>query len=573
VVTAAGALGSPDTTIVTFVIQQPVLVVSPTSINHLVNANSGATFHDTLHISNSGTGSLTWTAATDSSWVTFGNAASGSAPSNLALTITPGTRPAGTYTAHVTITAPGATGNPATIPVTLTVYQPVLAVSPASVIDSANTGTTTTRSATLTVTNTGSGTLTWSATESPSASWLSGPPISGSAPGSVALTLNPSPSGSPLAVGTYTTTVVVTSPEANNSPINVPVQFLIRQPVLSVTPGAVSDTATLGVSPTKTATLTVTNGDGGTLAWRDSVARDTIWLGLLPGSANAPGTITVSLNPANLQAGMHKDTVLVMSSGATGNPARVPVQFNILRTPELPTGLGQFKSDGTTPIPVGGVTNEAAVTFKATVTDLDAGNMLKIQVEVKTVGTGFTNTATTTSTTAVTSGSVATAAVSGLADDSAYHWQARTCDQNNRCSGWVRFGGNPDFYANPIPEPPAAPTNLGQFQADSSTPIPTTTGHTGGLLTTTVVLKATVTDPDPGDLISIQVSVTGGLNTYTATGSAVSSGNVSIARVPGILVGTALTPINYTWKAQACDQTGRCSTFVSHGGSPDFIAP
>ena len=50
--------------------------------------------------------------------------------------------------------------------------------------------------------------------------------------------------------------------------------------------------------------------------------------------------------------------------------------------------------------------------------------------------------------------------------------QVRTCDQTNRCSGWVSFGGNPetaaDLYANPIPELPAAPTNLAQFQSDGT---------------------------------------------------------------------------------------------------------
>ena len=264
------------------------------------------------------------------------------------------------------------------------------------------------------------------------------------------------------------------------------------------------------------------------------------------------------------------------SAGATGNPARVPVRFDILRPPELPTGLGQFKSNGTTVIPIGGVTDESVVTLQATVTDLDAGDMLKIQVEVQPVGTTFTNTPTGTSTAAVASGSVATVAVGGLVDDIGYHWQVRTCDQTSRCSGWVSFGGNSetaaDFYANPTPEFPAAPTNLAQFQSDGSTPI-STGGHTGGIATVTVVLKGTVTDPDPGDLITLQVEVTNGLTTYTATGSAVLTGNTSTATVTGVAVGTALTPISYTWRAKACDQTGRCSTFVGHGGSPDFLAP
>src|SRR5207245_1657244 len=285
--------------------------------------------------------SFTWTATNKKPWVTV-SPTSGPENTTVTLTLHPDTLSVGLHADTVVVTAAGALGSPDTTIVTFVIQQPVLVVSPASVTDSANVGTTATRSAALTITNTGGGTLTWSATESPNASWLSGPPSSGSAPSSMTLTLDPSG----LAAGIYNTTVVVTSPEANNSPINVPVQFRIRQPVLNVTPGSVSDTATLGVPPPKTATLTVTNGDGGVLAWRDSAAQRSAWLGLAPASAGGPGSITVSLNPANLAAGTYKDTIIVTSTGATGSPARLPVQFHILRPPGLPPGPGTVNSNG-----------------------------------------------------------------------------------------------------------------------------------------------------------------------------------------------------------------------------------
>ena len=34
-----------------------------------------------------------------------------------------------------------------------------------------------------------------------------------------------------------------------------------------------------------------------------------------------------------------------------------------------------------------------------------------------------------------------------------YHWRARACDQSNRCSGWVAFGGNTDQNPSNILNP------------------------------------------------------------------------------------------------------------------------
>src|SRR5260370_2644851 len=89
----------------------------------------------------------------------------------------------------------------------------------------------------------------------------------------------------------------------------------------------------------------------------------------------------------------------------------------------------------------------------------------------------------------------------------------------------------------------------------------------------TFVVKATVTDPDPGALITITVQVTDGTNTYTFTGPAVPSGSVASVTASNLPTGlTVLTPASYTWKAQACQGT-QCSAFVSHGGTPPFLAP
>ena len=131
---------------------------------------------------------------------------------------------AGTYTANVTVAAPGVAGAPATIPVTLTVTAPAppaLAVAPASLSFAATVGGSAPAAKTLAVTNTGSGALSFTAADD--APWLGVTPASGSAPGT--LTVTASPAG--LAAGTYSGAVTVTAAGASGSPKTIPVTFTV----------------------------------------------------------------------------------------------------------------------------------------------------------------------------------------------------------------------------------------------------------------------------------------------------------------------------------------------------------
>src|SRR5207302_559041 len=105
------------------------------------------------------------------------------------------------------------------------------------------------------------------------------------------------------------------------------------------------------------------------------------------------------------------------------------------------TDTAQFQSDGVTAIPVGGTASGRSVIFKATVTDPNPGDQLRLEVEVKPVGTAFNGVVTGTGPT-VANGTVATAAVAGLSDNTAYHWRSRAVDQTSRASAWAPFGNN-----------------------------------------------------------------------------------------------------------------------------------
>ncbi|MGH7752585.1 MAG: hypothetical protein ACREN5_07190, partial [Gemmatimonadales bacterium] len=173
----------------------------------------------------------------------------------------------------------------------------------------------------------------------------------------------------------------------------------------------------------------------------------------------------------------------------------------------------------------------------------------------------FTNTPTATGT-AVASGATSSVSVTGFADDTDYHWQYRTIDQTNRTSGWVSFGGNLESAADfrvAVPQDPNSPAGLGQFESNGTTPIPV--GGTLPILDGGVIFKGTVSDPDPGSSLSLQVEVrpisAGFSNVATNSSGPVASGAQATVSFSASLL------TSYHWQARVCDQTSRCSGWFS----------
>jgi hypothetical protein len=111
----------------------PILSVSPSGLGFTaaVGVNPPA---QSLTITNVGQGTLTWQATDDSTWLSV-TPASGTAPSTLTVNVNVAGLAQGTYQGSISITAPGATGSPQGIGVSLTVTAAVAptvtAVSPA----------------------------------------------------------------------------------------------------------------------------------------------------------------------------------------------------------------------------------------------------------------------------------------------------------------------------------------------------------------------------------------------------------------------------------------------------------
>jgi glucose/arabinose dehydrogenase/PKD repeat protein len=204
----------------------PALAVTPSSLAFGATAGGSNPATKTLSVSNTGGGTLAFTATDDAAWLSV-SPGSGSAPADLTASVNIAGLAAGTYTATVTVTSTGVSGSPKLIPVTLTVsppQPPALSVTPASLAFTAVEGAAAPPAQSLAVANTGGGTLSFTTTDD--ASWLAATPASGTAPGSVSVSVN----AAGLARGTYTGNVRITASGATGSPKDVPVTLTVAPP-------------------------------------------------------------------------------------------------------------------------------------------------------------------------------------------------------------------------------------------------------------------------------------------------------------------------------------------------------
>ena len=340
-IAAAGVAGSPKTVAVTLTVDPPppVLSVTPASLSFSGTAGGADPAAKTLTVANTGGGTMSWSVSETSAWLSVSTAAD-------TVTVTPSTAglAAGTYTADVTVSAPGATGSPKAIPVTLTLEgSPALSTSPAVLSFSATEGGSNPASKTISVANSGGGTLSWTASED--AAWLAVSPASGTNDGTVTVT----PSITGLTAGTYTTDVTVSGAGSSNT---IAVTLTVDPPAppsLAVSPAGVTFTATQGAASPAAETVSVSNTGSGTL--QVTAGSDASWLAVGPASATAPATLTLTPSTSGLAAGTYTATVTVTATtaGATGSPKTVAVSLTVnpAGTPGLVGAWGFDETTGT----------------------------------------------------------------------------------------------------------------------------------------------------------------------------------------------------------------------------------
>lgn len=280
--------------------------------------------------SNSGGGTLNWSVSDNNTWWLDENPVSGD-NNNQTVTVSVNTTDLlpGTYTSTITVSSANAQNGPQTIPVTYTVSPP----SPSLLVNIASLSFGAVQTGSLpmpqsfVITNTGTGTLNWSISDD-NTLWMDQNPVSGD---NNSQTVTVSVNTTNLLPGTYTSTITVSSANAENSPRTISVTYTVSLPPprLQVNLASLSFNAVQNGSLPPSKTFLISNTGGGTLNWSVS-DNNTLWVDQSPVSGdNNSQTVTVSVNSTNLLPGTYTATITVGSSNADNSPKTIPVTYTI----------------------------------------------------------------------------------------------------------------------------------------------------------------------------------------------------------------------------------------------------
>ncbi|HSG99636.1 MAG TPA: hypothetical protein VLB27_06275 [candidate division Zixibacteria bacterium] len=316
--------------------EPPTIEVAPDSFYFSAEAGPINPPARALSITNIGLGTLKWSASWSSGWLGVAPS-SGVAPSLSQITANSVGLPAGLYYDTIVVSDPLATNNPVEIPVTLEVKlpPPTISLSQTSFFFNAIADSSNPPSQTLTITNTGGSPLNWSATHTEA--WLDITPEFG---GDLTdMTLSIDITGLPF--GAYLDTIVISDPNANNSPRKVAVSLSIASdlPIMRLEPDTLTVVVDVNGAPQRgdalvfdTAYFDILN-DGAGLMNFTTFENSSRILTTTPDSGAAPATVELVLRFGNPVPGEIYDTLWVNSPQAINSPQMLILRYHLTATP------------------------------------------------------------------------------------------------------------------------------------------------------------------------------------------------------------------------------------------------
>ncbi|MGI8991789.1 MAG: BACON domain-containing protein [Bryobacteraceae bacterium] len=334
-IAGAGTANSPLMIPVTVVVAgQTGATASPAVLTF--NSQAGAQVPpQVVNISTGGAPGPFLVAATSSptNWLAV-DRTNGTTPSDVTVSVNPGSLPAGVYMGNLLFTVPGAINSPVTVTVTLNVTSAAqLTASPASLAFNFQIGQAAPAAQVLNVSAGGASVAfnVTAATINGPATWLVVNSVTAVTPGSANIGINPAG----LAAGVYNGTLTVSSANATN--ITVPVMLTVSSlPLLSATPGALAFNYQSGGAALTPQTVALTSSTG-TIGYTAAVATTTggPWLQVSPTTASTPASLTVTADPTGLAAGIYDGTITLTLTGAGVATVTIPVTLSVNSTPAL----------------------------------------------------------------------------------------------------------------------------------------------------------------------------------------------------------------------------------------------
>ena len=335
--------------------QQFPVNVSPAQLTFNSTASGPATPSQILNVSST-TGSNTTfraTALSGGNWLSV-SPQSGTTPQALSVSVNPAGLTAGSYAGFITVTA--ATGA-VTVPVILNVNlfgAPPFVATPSALFFGILPGSTTTQVQQINLSGATNAPTSFTATASTSngGNFLTVNPSSGSTPGTLTVSVNPTN----LSNGFFFGAIAINPP--NTTGLIIPVQVNVGvQSAINIRPQQLAFAHQMGTSApaAQTLFLTTTETPVGFTASVNTSACSGNWVSVSPSSGVAPGTITVQVDPTGLPPTTCNGVIYISAPGAANPNITIPVSLLVSKDPvlQVPAILPamQFQTGTTAPVP------------------------------------------------------------------------------------------------------------------------------------------------------------------------------------------------------------------------------
>jgi hypothetical protein len=220
--------------------------------------------------------------------------------------------------------------------------------------------------------------------------------------------------------------------------------------------------------------------------------------------------------------------------------------------PAAPTSPTQLEADGATVIAGGAWTRFGAtlnLLLRSTMTDTEASEQLTSWTEIVPNATAFSATCGQSASSVFAGPAVAaptggtgvsgTSTVTGLLNNTPYHWRTCTVDRFGFHSGWTSKGGSPDLRIDT-----SVPAAAGSSPADAATGV-----------SVTPTLSATYTDPAPANsgTVDFQLCTTAACGTVLQSTTSASTASGATASWSPTTLAFSTT---YCWRVRATDGAG-----------------
>jgi hypothetical protein len=291
------------------------ITVVPTSLNFTHQINTNAPQPQTLFISTPASGQQVTLSASSSGWLQLSTTAA-QTPATITVSVLPTGLNVGIYNGSIQITSGGQTQ---VVPVILNVVQSSLTVTPGSLQFNFAPGGAVPDAQTVSVTSSPAG-QSFSVSATSNGGWLAVASNSGVTPATLTVTVAPQN----LAQGTYSGQITVTSGGFTEI---VTVTLVVQPFTLTVSPATLTFEAQPGGNAPATQTVSVSSVPPG-VNFSVTTSAGAGWLTASSSSGRTPATLTVSVNPAGLEAGTYTGSITVTAQGQSQS---VAVTLNVAR--------------------------------------------------------------------------------------------------------------------------------------------------------------------------------------------------------------------------------------------------